>query len=61
MGQGVPQFGHADVAGVPVSMVDKAGNTMAITSIRQGVGDVRVEKPAGYTDRPMPTLPQIMQ
>jgi len=61
MGQGVPQFGHADVDGVPVSMVDKAGNSMAITAIRQGIGDVLVEKPAGYADRPMPTLPQIMQ
>lgn len=61
MGQGVPQFGHADVSGVPVAMVDEAGNSMAITSVREGVGDVRVEKPAGYTARQMPTLPQILQ
>ena len=61
MGQGVPQFGHANVAGVPVTMIDEAGNSMAITAVREGVGDVRVETPAGYSVRKMPTLPQIMQ
>lgn len=61
MGQGVPQFGHADVSGVPVAMVDKAGNSMAITAIREGIGEVRVETPAGYSVRQMPTLPQIVQ
>ena len=61
MGQGVPQFGHANVSGVPVAMIDEAGNSMAITAVRDGVGEVRVEAPAGYSVRQMPTLPQIMQ
>lgn len=61
MGQGVPQFGHAEVDGVPVAMVDASGNTMAITTIQQGTNGVRVEKPAGYAVRQMPTLPQIIQ
>lgn len=61
MGQGVPQFGHANVSGVPVAMIDEAGNSMAITAVREGTGDVRVETPAGYSVRQMPTLPQIMQ
>lgn len=61
MGQGVPQFGHAEVDGVPVAMVDASGNTMAITAIQQGTDGVSVGKPAGYAVRQMPTLPQIIQ
>lgn len=61
MGQGVPQFGHAEVEGVPVTMVDTAGNTMTITAIQNGTGNVKVEKPTDYEVRQMPTLPQIIQ
>ena len=61
MGQNVPQFGDTETPGVPVQMKDRAGNTMTITQVQPGVGEVKLTKPAGYTAKPMPTLPQLTQ
>jgi len=61
IGQGVPQFGDAEVAGVPIVMKDKTGNTMTITGIKQGIGNARLVKPEGYAVKQMPNLPQLIQ
>lgn len=61
MGQNVPQFGDADAPGVPVQMKDNAGNTMTITEVQPGIGDADMNKPAGYSPKEMPTLPQLTQ
>ncbi|MDJ0958312.1 MAG: DUF4412 domain-containing protein [Arenicellales bacterium] len=61
MGQNVPQFGDTDAPGVPVQMTDKAGNSMTITQVQNGIGDVNLNKPVGYTPKQMPSLPQLTQ
>ena len=61
MGQSLPQFGEAEIAGVPVQMKDKSGNSMTITQIKPGIGDVTLNKPAGYVAKQMPSLPQLVQ
>jgi hypothetical protein len=61
MGQNLPQFGNSEVAGVPVQMKDKSGNSMTVTRIQAGIGDAVLEKPAGYITKQMPSLPQLVQ
>ena len=61
MGQNLPQFGNSEVAGVPVHMKDKSGNSMTVTQIQAGIGDIVLEKPAGYITKQMPSLPQLVQ
>ena len=61
IGQNLPQFGNSEVAGVPVQMKDKSGNSMTITQIQAGIGDVVLDKPAGYVAKQMPSLPQLVQ
>ena len=61
IGQSLPQFGVTEVAGVPVQMKDESGNTMTISSIQSGIGDIILDKPAGYVAKQMPSLPQLVQ
>lgn len=61
MGQNIPQFGDAEVPGIPVRMTDEAGNSMTITRIQSGIGDASLDKPEGYAVKPMPGLPQLTQ
>ncbi len=34
---------------------------MSITSVEQGIGNTKLDKPAGYTAKQMPSLPQLTQ